>query len=137
MTRKTTEAYLSVFRYIEQNLFELKPKEFMTDYEDGMRAAIRKHWPKAEIRGCWFHLKRAVNRRCRAKGMKRILGKNANARKIKRMLANIPLLPSTQIVDGFTSVTKFAADKKLDKTFAGVFKYFDGYWLKQQVTTIV
>lgn len=137
MTRKTSVAYLSVFEYIEQNIFKLNHTIFMTDYEDGMRLAVRKYWPKVKILGCWFHLKRAVNRRCRKIGMKRILDRNINARKVKEMLVSIPLLPSSQILEGFENVNIFAARNKLHKPFGELFSYFERYWLKQVSESMV
>lgn len=131
MTRKTTNAYIAVFEFIEQRLFKMQPREFMTDYEDGMRLAIRKHWPNVEIYGCWFHFKRAINRKCRSFGMKRIQDKNINARKIKEMLTNIPLLPPHQIHEGYSNIKLFAAQTRLDRCFADLFAYFERYWLKQ------
>lgn len=103
----------------------------MTDYEDGMRLAIKKQWPKAAIHGCWFHYKRAINRKCRSFGMKRILDKNANARKVKEMLMNIPLLSSEQIHEGYANIKEFAAQKRVERCFAELFGYFERYWLKQ------
>lgn len=131
MTRKTATAYRAVFQFIEKNLFQLKPTLVMTDYEDGMRLAVRQQWPKVKLRGCWFHLKRAVNRRCKKIGMKRILDKNINARNVKDMLVNIPLLPPPQIHEGFEKVKRFAAQNRLEKSFADLFAYFESYWLKQ------
>lgn len=137
MTRKTTKAYTAVFKFIEQRIFKMKPFELMTDYEDGMRLAIKKQWPKALIHGCWFHYKRAINRNCTKLGMNSLLKKNANARKIKRMIANIPLLPAEQIHDGYENIKKFAAQKRLYKRFAKLFAYFQRYWLKQVTFYII
>lgn len=131
MTRKTAEAYTSVFEFIETNVFKFMPIEFMTDYEDGMRLAIKKRWPSAIIRGCWFHLKRAVNRRCRSNGMKRFLDENIKAQNVKEMLVSIPLLPPSQIREGFESVKTFARQNELTPRFADLFSYFERYWLKQ------
>lgn len=131
MSRKTAESYRAVFEFIEEHLFELEPGQFMTDYEDGMRLAIRQHWPKVPVRGCWFHLKRAVNKKCVNFGLKRFLQENENARKLKSMLGNLPLLPENRIEEGYASVLKYAHDQQLFKRFAPVFSYFKNYWLKQ------
>lgn len=131
MTRKTEEAYRAVFKFIEECLFEMAPGEFMTDFEDGMRLAIKNHWPNVRIRGCWFHLKRAVSNKCTSLGMGRVLKRSHNARKLKKMLGNIPLLPENRIVEGFTSIKDFAQEKRLIKPFAYLFSYFERYWLKQ------
>lgn len=132
MTRKTAEAYRAVFKYIEEELaFEFAPSEFMTDYEDGLRLAIRQQWPNVRIRGCWFHLKRAVNKKCVYFGLKKCLQNNANARTLKSMLVNVPLLPENRIQEGYASIKQYALDKKLAKRFAKVFAYFESYWMKQ------
>lgn len=52
MSRKTAACYTAVFKFIEKKLFQLDPKEMMTDFESGMRSAIRKYWPKVTLRGC-------------------------------------------------------------------------------------
>lgn len=103
----------------------------MTDYEDGMRLGIRRRWPNVRVRGCLFHFKQAINRKTKKLGMKRFLDKNINAREVKAMLANIPLLPSTQIVTGFSAVKIYATEKNVDKNFAKLFTYFGNYWLQQ------
>lgn len=54
MTKKTKKAYLAVFKYIEDKLFKLKPAQFMTDYEDGMRSAIRKYWSSNVTHYSWM-----------------------------------------------------------------------------------
>lgn len=131
MTRKTTESYLAVFEFIEERVFKLKPAEFMTDYEDGMRCAIRKHWPNTILRGCWFHLKRAIGRRCNSFGMQRLFNNNSNARIVKDMLTNTPLLPSDQLLEGFKTIQDYAKRKNLDDKFTDIFKYFSRQWLSE------
>lgn len=127
MTRKTSECYTAIFEFIEEKLFKLKPKEFMTDYEDGMRLAIKKRWPTATIRGCWFHLARAVERRYRKLGLSRLKG----GKIIKRMLMSLPLLPADEIEEGFESVIKYSKKKRLYKHFSRLFSYFSRYWMNQ------
>lgn len=63
--------------------------------------------------------------------MKITLKRKSNARVVKRMLSNIPLLPSDQIAEGFKSIMSFAKEKKLMEDFDALFSYFQSYWLKQ------
>lgn len=130
MTRKTAESYSAVFKYIEEKLhFKFKPVEFMTDYEDGMRLAIKRRWPNAIIKGCWFHFCRAINKRYLKLGLNRI--KNKHSRRICRMLMSIPLLPPHLIHEGFEAINKFARKHRLFKRFASLFSYIQRYWLGQ------
>lgn len=133
MTRKTPECYLAVFDYIEQNVFKMKPMEMMTDFEDGLRLAIRKFWPKVVIRGCWFHMSRAVHRRYLKLGLNKIRNNKKNAKMIRRMLMSIPLLPADRIGDGFHAIKSFAKKKRLFKRLEKLFDYFERYWLNNQV----
>lgn len=130
MTRKTADCYSAVFKYIEETIkFELKPAEFMTDFEDGMRLAIKKRWPKSVVRGCWFHLCRAVKKRARKLRLNKI--KSKYAKMIRKMLMCIPLLPTDDIDEGYRGIKKFAKKHRLSKRFAPLFNYFERYWLNQ------
>lgn len=62
MTNKTTKAYSEVFKYIDKNIFKLKPNLIMTDFEKGMRKAINRFFTKVKLHGCWFHYDQAIQR---------------------------------------------------------------------------
>jgi hypothetical protein len=59
MRRKTTSAYLRVFRALKaacQNLgYQLLPDDIMTDFETGLIPAIQQEFPAARHKGCHFH----------------------------------------------------------------------------------
>lgn len=134
MTNKSTDAYTDVFNYIEENVFNLRPASFMTDFESGMRAAINKCYPNAVLHGCWYHFKAAVRRRCLKEGLYMMIAENPSARKIYRMLLNLPLLPPSSIEEGFTIIVNIARSERLFKYFNKVFGYFKSYWLQQVVS---
>lgn len=134
MTRKTSKCYKAVFEFIEEKLlFKLEPKEFMTDYEDGMRLAIKKQWPNAIIHGCWFHLCKAILKRARKLGMVKLLQRSSKAKIILRGLMSVALLPAEKIMEGFLSVKRFANKSRLFEKFRKLFVYFERYWLNSQV----
>lgn len=128
MSRRTAECYESVFEYIERNVFELAPAEFITDFESGMRSAINKFYPEATLRGCWFHYSGAIRKKCQKL---KIRTKTKQAKLIKWQLMSLPLLPSAQIQTGYSSIKQIAKKKRLFKLFAPLFKYFESYWLAQ------
>lgn len=109
----------------------MKPNEIMADYETGLRAAIRKFWPGVKLRGCWFHFCKNINKRCRKLNMSRLLKKNSRAKRIKKALMSLPLLPAEQIIEGYECVKRLARSKRLFKSFSKLFSYFESYWLKQ------
>lgn len=134
MTRKTAECYDAVYKYIEENIFQLERDQFMTDYEEGMRSAISNHWKGVEIRGCWFHLCRALWRRACKLGMSRkYLQKNSDAMQILKRLMCLPLVPANRIDEGFRTIKSFARKKKLSTRYSKFFVYFERYWLNYQV----
>lgn len=122
---------MAIFKFIEENVLKLEPAEFITDYEDGMRLAIKKRWQNVRVRGCWWHHKRAVHKKCVKLGMAKLLRNNRNVRLVKNMLTNLPLLPEEKIHEGYESVLAFARGKKLFNRFDKVFSYYAEYWLKQ------
>lgn len=124
---------MGVFEYVERNILKLEPSMIMTDYEDGMRKAIKECWLNLNLRGCWWHHKRAVHKKCISFGMAKLFNGNAEARKIKRMLTNVPLLPEALIRAGFDSVVAYARKKKLFDSFKNTFAYYEQYWLNNQV----
>lgn len=131
MTRKTSMCYLAIFEFIEEKIFKLKPAEIMTDYEDGMRLAIKKRWIGVVIRGCWFHFCRAISKKSRKLGMSSFLKENRVARIIQKKLMSLPLLPANQIENGYKTIQKFARKRGLSGRFSKLFKYFGSYWLNQ------
>lgn len=130
MSNKSAEIYQAVYEFIEQYVFEMKPDEFMTDFEAGMRKAINKCYPKAILRGCWFHFKAALRRRFMSLHMYRLITDDMNARKIHRMLSNLPLLPPQSIEKGYQIIKEDAQSKKLMGVFNTIFIYFERYWLQ-------
>lgn len=133
MTNKTTEAYQEVFAFIEDKLqFKLEPSLCMTDYEEALRSAVRNYWPACDLRGCQFHYKQAVQRKCKADPtLKELLKKSPVARKIKKMLMNIVLLPADKTLEGYKIIQNFAKKKKMNGQFADLFLYFERQWLRQ------
>lgn len=132
-TRKTAKSYEAIFKFIEDRIFKLKPKGFMTDFEDGMRKAIRKCWRDSAIQGCWFHYCRAIFRMVRKKGLTRLHKKNMNVRTIIKSIMSLPLLPADKIREGFMAITAFARKKKLLQKLGKMFSYVESYWLNSQV----
>lgn len=94
MTKKTTECYMAIFNLIEKSVFKLEPSGIMTDFEAGLRSALRTCYPKAILRGCWYHYCAAVRKKMFKIGLHRELETNADARMLKQLVMSLPLLPS-------------------------------------------
>lgn len=131
MTERTSACYQSVFRTIEQKLFELEPDELITDFEAGLRHAIRKRFPEARLRGCWYHYCAAVRKRLVKLGLSKLFKSNDLAKIIKKQLMCLPLLPSEFFEEGYTYIKDKTIEWELFDRFAAFFKYYENYWFKQ------
>lgn len=134
MTRKTADCYIAVFKLIEEKLFKMQPAEMMTDFEDGMRLAIKRVWPDIVLRGCWFHFCRSILRKSVKLGMKKLIKKNRRAKVVRKALMCIPLLPADKLQDGFDCILEYARSRNLIKRFHRLFSYVQSYWLDSQVS---
>lgn len=56
MNSKKQKCYEAIFRYIEEKVTNLNPKSFHTDYEAGLRAALRAVYSNVQLKGCWLVL---------------------------------------------------------------------------------
>lgn len=131
MSRKTSRCYQAVFKYIEKNVIKLEPGEFLTDFETGLRHAIRKLFPKALLRGCWYHYCAALRKKLLKCGLGRLIKTNHQAQKIKKQLMCLPLLPTENFEEGYQHIKSEAEDWGLAVQFKEIFRYFESYWIAQ------
>lgn len=132
MSGKDTRLYKEVFNYIEENVFKLMPSSFMTDFEAGLRRAIREHWQsirELKLYSCWYHYCAAIRRRIRTLQLLELIADNSDARKIYRKLLSLPLLPTELIEHGYQLIKEDARAKNLLKAFRKFFQYFESFWL--------
>lgn len=130
MTSKSRECYAAVFKYIEEHVYEMQPDEIITDFEDGLRAAIKQQWADVILRGCWYHYCVCICQHLIKLGLGPLLKRNADARRVKNMVLCLPLLPSELFDQGLEYIKNLAAKKRLSKRFSAFFAYFN-YWVQQ------
>lgn len=131
MTKKTTSCYTAVFNFIEKQIFTLRPAEFMTDFEVGLRKALVNVYPNVRIRGCWFHFCNALRKKGHALGMHALTRKCPNAKMIMKMLMSLPLLPPQNFQDGYDQIKSLSYELELLDKFKQFFHYFEFYWIVQ------
>lgn len=130
MTNRTNECYSAVFKYIEDNIFKLEPDEIITDFEAGMRLSIRNCFPRAILRGCWYHYCAKIREKFSKLGLSSLLKNNENAKLIKYELMNLPLLPSAYFMDGYNHIRQFTRSCGLAAKLGKMFEYFE-YWIQE------
>lgn len=137
MSHKSAESYSHVFRFIEENVFELDPADIITDFEAGMRKAINEVYCGVRLRGCWYHYSAALRKKFLELGMKKFTKKNKKARRIKKMMMSLPLLPAEHFMDGYTFVKQQAIKWRLFTRFKAFFTYYERYWIAQVVRFMI
>lgn len=134
MTSKSADCYTAVFNYIKEYVFDLQPTTIMTimtDWETGMRCAIRTCFPNCALKGCWYHYCAALRKKMLKLGLHSDLKLNANARLIKQMMMSLPLLPSEKFAEGYEHIQTLTKEHDLWNTFKHFFTYFNSYWIAQ------
>lgn len=129
MSHKNADTYERVFSYIENNVFKLKPSQFMCDFEAGLRLSINKCYPNALLHGCWFHFSVCIRSRHIQSNMYKLITENQAAKKIYRKMQLLPLLPSQSVLNGFDIIKKEARATGLFREFNDIFRYFETYWI--------
>lgn len=129
MSGKSTELYMRVFEYIENNIFNLNPAQFMTDFEAGLRKAINKYYPHAILHGCWYHFCAAIRRQLLSLNLYELTMNEPIAKAIYRQILSLPLLPPESILSGYNVVKTVARNNKLYQQFKPMFEYFNSYWI--------
>lgn len=131
MTRRTTEIYKEVFRFIEKKIFKLRPAAFITDFEAAMRKAIRRCYRKAILRGCWYHYSAAIRKKMVKLHLLGLIKHSDKARTIKVMMQGLPLLPPGSFMDGYRHVKHLAHEWKLFTKFKKFFSYYERFWIAE------
>lgn len=108
MSSRKTESYEAVFKYIEDNVFKLEPSGLMTDWEAGMRKALRICFPNADLRGCWFHYCQAIRKKFAKLGLHYTLVSSMDARMVKQAIMALPLLPPEKFEEGYDHIKDIA-----------------------------
>lgn len=130
MFNKSAGAYQHLFGFINQNILKLEPQSFMTDYEPGLRKALKTVFPSAILKGCWFHYCQALRSRIlKIKGFGKLLKKNQECNIWFRSFQILPLVKPNQIKE---MVLKLKNDfQNLPKVCHSDLKKFIKYYEKE------
>ncbi|KAJ6642696.1 hypothetical protein Bhyg_07650, partial [Pseudolycoriella hygida] len=130
LTRKTQAAYMHLFKQL-QSKWKLTPMTITTDYERGLRNALRMHYPSAELVGCWFHFIQAIRKRAsKISGFMTFLKTDSSAKKLYRKFYNIPLLKDDKINIAFELLKQEASS--FGTRFNEFIKYFHDQWILKE-----
>lgn len=133
MDKKTENTYWHIFNYIENNIFNLAPKSFNTDYECGMQNALKRIYPNAQLVGCWFHYCQAVRRKIvqRFKNLQTYIKTSNQANAMYHKFLSLPLLPHYLIQNSFEQLKLMINIFDKDQHFDQFVAYFEKQWIKK------
>lgn len=132
MTHKSQALYKATLNYIEDNIFQLNPTSFTTDYERAMRNSLKLIYPEANFGNCWFHFTQSVRRYAsKLENFFAMLSKNENLKQAYHMILAVPLLRARDILGVFEMIQlKIQCDEQKD-VFDKFLTYFKSQWFKK------
>lgn len=131
MNRKLEASYAHLFAYIDEHVLKLEPASFMTDFERGMRNALKTVWPAVEQYTCWFHFCQAVKRHsAQIPEFMSILRNEAATLRIYYEVMCLPLLPPTEMRQAFEEL-KTEAVAKHGTLYETFMRYIESHWMKK------
>lgn len=129
MSRKTTEAYYSLLKYVHENLIPITGAGIIIDFEKAERLAISKLNTGITIYGCWFHFCQALRRKVASMGeLFELVRNDEKVRTIFMQFQCLPLLPADVIEATFKELAKKSL--KVSTLFVHFIDYFDREWIK-------
>lgn len=131
MSNRTTEAYKSVFNYINENIISLNAGGIITDFELALRNGLRHVVPHNYLLGCWFHHCQALRKRVATHTkLFALIRKDKKAKEMYRNFQCLALLPPDKIKPTFEEM----AFKCLQQypEFAKFIDYYDKQWIKKE-----
>ncbi|XP_046806265.1 uncharacterized protein LOC124419747 isoform X2 [Lucilia cuprina] len=132
MSKKSKEAYKELLQYIQENIFDMDPSKCVTDYEQGLRAAINSVFPRSKLVGCWFHFCQAIRRSVtKQKPLLEFLRSSRNASLLYHKVLALPLLPPDLIKNSFKDIKSQIFLMDSNNIFLPFLKYFENQWINK------
>lgn len=130
MNGKRQQLYRDIFLYIKENLIDFECNSFLTDYETGMRNALREIYPNVQLLACWFHYCQAIRKMIKKLHMTRKISTNKQIRSLYFKFLCISLLPADKIEEAFLQL-KLQCNATDMTFFADFLKYYERQWLRK------
>lgn len=119
-----------MFQYIENNVFQLNPKSFMTDFETGLRSALRHVYPDSEVKGCHFHYCQAIRKNAsKMPNFFSSLYLNDTANVIYHKMLALPLLRLNDILPAYQKLKEECLSENLKNIFESFLIYYERQWI--------
>ncbi|KAF6215930.1 hypothetical protein GE061_000267 [Apolygus lucorum] len=132
MEGKDKTSYEELFQEL-LDTYDLRPVKIMTDFESGLRSALRNKFPHAVLKGCWFHYAQAIIRKVRSSGFSNLLSENVGFKKCTQIMIALPLLPIEDIGAGLNYAKTYLEENGHEEPARILIPYIQKEWI-QKVT---
>lgn len=105
----------------------LNPVFALTDFELAMQNALTHCFSNIQLKGCFFHLKQAVQHWVSRKGFKKEMASNSEFRIWVNMLSSLALVPLSLFDQPYSIVENFKVVTKYDRK--PIINYFKKTWV--------
>lgn len=122
LPNKCENTYYALFSLIRDEM-GINIRCYKCDFEMAQINAVKSIYPNASVTGCYFHYIKNVWK----KAVELNFPSTAGRKNIVRMAANLPLLPTNLIVNGWQSIV---AEAPSCEEFENFKTYMEKYWLK-------
>ena len=93
LTGKYEEIYTAVYEGIHELVPQLTPINGMSDWEKGVKNAVKTQFPDIHLRGCHFHYSQCVWRKIQKLGLSNAYYTNSDFKTLIRTFMALPFLP--------------------------------------------
>ena len=116
---KSSSYYRKMWHIIQQLCPGSNPQFLLVDFEKAAINTFAEVWPRANIKGCFFHLSQSVYRKVQDLGLKTIYSNDTEFSINVRMLPALAYLPSQFVLKAFETLKS-----QLPPEALGVYNYF-------------
>ena len=133
LPNKKKETYARLFQLILKAIPNWTPRRVNVDFEAAAILALKEVFPTAEVKGCYFHMKKCLWRRVQDVGLTRDYKENEEIRTLIKMCASLAFLKPDDVCDGWLEIySKKTECQKLTEFF----DYFVENWMENEQNNI-
>jgi hypothetical protein len=126
LCNKKKETYTRLIKKLKEFIPDYSPSSILTDFELSMIQAIKREFPVAENKGCFFHFSQCIWRKIQSSGLKIDYEANSEVALKFKMLAAIAFVPLDYVVIAFEALmdSQIFGDDVTEVT-----DYFEDVWI--------
>jgi hypothetical protein len=132
MSRRSTEDYLAVMKYLRDVMENSRLKSVVLDFEAAVWRAITEVFPHVILRGCSFHWRQALVRKISELGLAPTYRKKRNTHQFMKQILCLNYLPHEQIEAIFTSLRQLVLPTH-PLALHNFMQYIEDTWISSSV----